>query len=111
MPNIYKVLGQVAPAANTANTMYTVPAGRSAVVSSINICNPSTSSNVDVRVAVVPSGQTLNVQHYVAYGLGIPFCDSINLAIGLTMAANDSIVVYANNNANIAFSAFGLEIS
>lgn len=111
MANIYKVLGQTAPSANTATTLYTVPSAKSAVVSSINVCNPSSNTNVDVRVAVVPSGDTLASKHYVTYGLGVPFCDSINLALGITLAANDSIVVYANNATNIAFAAFGMEIS
>lgn len=111
MANIYKVLGQTAPSANTATTLYTVPSAKSAVVSSINVCNPSISANVDVRVAVVPSGETLASKHYVTYGLPVPFSDSINLALGITLAANDSIIVYANNATNIAFNAFGLEIS
>lgn len=110
MPNAYKVLGQIVPQANTANTLYTVPAGRSAIVSSINVCNPSISNNIDVRLAIVPSGETLAQRHYVAFGLPVPLCDSINLSLGLTLAANDSIIVYANNATNMSFAAFGLEV-
>ena len=110
MANAYKILGQLAPVANTLSTLYTVPASRSAVISSINICNQSTTSAQDVRIAIVPSGATVNSYHYVAYGLPIPYSDSINLALGLTMAANDSIQVYANNTTSVSFAAFGLEI-
>ena len=110
MANEYKVLGQIVPQANTANTLYTVPSGRSAIVSSINVCNPSPGANVDVRVAIVPSGQTLGGRHYITYGLPIPASDSINMALGITLASNDSIIVYANNVTDMAFAAFGLEV-
>ena len=110
MANAYKILGQVAPVANTLTTLYTVPAGRSAVVSTINICNQSTANNQDIRVAVVPSGATANAYHYVAYGLPVPYSDSINLALGITLATGDFIQVYANNTTSISFAAFGLEV-
>ena len=110
MTNAYKILGQIIPAANTLTTLYTVPAARSAVVSSINICNQSTANNQDIRVAVIPSGATANAYHYVAYGLPIPYSDSISLALGVTLASNDYIQVYANNTTSISFAAFGLEV-
>jgi hypothetical protein len=39
MATAYKVLGQVAPAATTATTVYTVPSATEAVVSSVTVCN------------------------------------------------------------------------
>lgn len=109
--NTYKILGQICPQANTANTLYTVPNGKTAVVSTINVCNPSTSANVDIRIALVPSGSSLANQHYVTYGLPVPYSDSISLSLGIGLAANDSIIVYANNATNIAFGAYGIEIT
>ena len=110
MTNAYKILGQLIPAANTLSVLYTVPSGRSAVVSSINICNQSIGATQDIRVAVVPGGVSVNSYHYVAYGLPIPYSDSINLALGVTLAGNDAIQVYANNTTSISFAAFGLEV-
>lgn len=110
MANEYKILGQIVPQANTANTLYTVPAGRSAVISSLNVCNPSPSANIDIRIAIVPSGNTLSSRHYVAYGMPVPYCDSINMALGITLSSNDSVIVYANNSTDMAFAAFGLEV-
>ena len=39
MATIFKVLGQVAPAANNSTVVYTVPAGTQAVVSTLAIAN------------------------------------------------------------------------
>jgi len=44
MPINYKVLGQSNPAATTATTLYTVPAGTQAVVSTIAVCNQAAAS-------------------------------------------------------------------
>jgi len=110
MATTYKILGQVSPAANTANTVYTVPALTSAVVSTINICNLD-GVNRTFRVAAVKSGDSLANKHYLAYETVIPSNDSISLTLGITLGANDSISVYANSTANLAFSVFGSEIT
>lgn len=106
----YKILGQVAPSLNAANTVYTVPAATQAVVSTINVCNPDSSSRT-FRVAVVKSGESLAQKHYIAYETAIPATDSIALTIGISLGANDSISVFANSTSNISFSVFGSEIT
>ena len=55
----YKVLGQSIPSASTNTDVYTVGAGKSAVVSTINICNQAASSSA-ATVAVRPSGAALS---------------------------------------------------
>lgn len=105
----YKILGQVAPTANQSNTVYTVPAGRQAITSTINICN----QDLTVRscsIAIVKSGETLSAKHYIAFNLPVPFSDSVGIAIGATLNSNDSIVVSANNSSNLSFCIFGSEI-
>ena len=109
MAVVYKVLGQSNPAATTATTLYTVPASTSAVVSTINICNQSGSSDI-FRISVIPSGQTLLAKHYLAYNTVIPSYDSISLTIGITLATGDIIQVYAGTT-SLSFNAFGSEIS
>ena len=108
MANIYKVLGQLNPTANTATTLYTVPAATSAVCSTIAICNQGASTTV--RVAIRPAGAALAAQHYIVYDTGINTTDTIFLTIGTSLAATDVVTVYANT-ANISFSLFGSEIS
>lgn len=105
----YKVLGQSNPAATTNTTVYTVTAGSSAVISTINICNQSAVADT-FRIAVVPSGQSIAAKHYIAYNTSIPAYDSISLTIGITMAAGDTLIVYAGT-ATLSFNVFGSEIA
>jgi glucose-6-phosphate dehydrogenase assembly protein OpcA len=103
------VLGQSAPAATTATTLYTVPASTSTVVSTINVCNRATTTDT-FRIAVRPAGATLANQHYIAYDTSIPANDSINITAGISLAATDVVTVYAGT-ANLTFTVFGAEIT
>ena len=109
MATAYKVLGQVAPSATTATTLYTVGAGKSAVVSTIAICNRA-STSATYRVAIRPAGATLANEHYIAYDSTVAANDSTMITIGVTLATTDVVTVYAST-ANTSFSAFGSEIS
>lgn len=109
MPTAYKVLGQSAPAATTATTLYTVPAATETVVSSIVIANRAATS-ATFRIAVRPDGATLANEHYIAYDVTVGGGDSTILTIGLTMNAADVVTVYAST-ANLSFSIYGSEIS
>ena len=101
----YQVLGQVAPSATTATTLYTVPSGKDAVVSTIIVANRSAVDGV-YRIAIRPSGATLAVQHYLAYDVAVAPSDSTTITIGITLAATDVITVYSAT-ADLSFSAFG----
>jgi len=109
MATTYKVLGQSAPAATTATTLYTVPASTSAVVSTVNVCNRSASVRT-FRIAVRPAGATLANQHYIAFGTAVAANDSIAVTIGVSMATTDVLEVYASTT-DLSFTAFGAEIT
>jgi len=109
MPTTYKVLGQSAPSATTATDLYTVGAGKSAVVSTIAVCNRAASS-ATYRIAIRVAGSALSNDEYIAYDSTVAANDSTMLTIGITLAATDVITVYAST-ANLSFSAFGSEIS
>ena len=109
MPTTYKVLGQSAPSATTATTLYTVPSATSANDSTINVCNRSASSDT-FRIAVRPAGASLATSHYLAYDASIVANDSISVTIGVSLATTDVVTVYAGT-ANLTFAAFGAEIS
>ena len=110
MPTAYKILAQSNPAATTETTLYTVPALTSAVVSTLSIANLSGSA-ATYRVAVRPSADsTTTNKHWIVYGATVAASDSIMLTLGVTMAAGDKFQVFAST-ANIAFNAFGSEIS
>jgi hypothetical protein len=108
MASVYKVLGQSNPASATATTLYTVPAANTAVISTLNICNLSTTGST-FRLAIRPAGATLANTHYLAYDTPVAGSDSIALTLGVTLSATDVLTVYANN-ASMTFSAFGTEI-
>lgn len=104
----YKVLGQASPAADTLTDVYTVPAGNSAVISTVTVCN-QTFSNVAFRLAVRPGNAAIESKHYVSYDTMLPLLDTVSLTLGITMAATDVISVRASS-ANVSFNVFGSEI-
>lgn len=109
MPTVYKVLGQSNPAATTATTLYTVPSATNTVVSTITVAN-LTGTAATYRIAIRPGGETLANKHYFAYDVTVGASDTTTITLGVTLAATDVITVYAST-ANLAFSAFGSEIS
>jgi hypothetical protein len=109
MPTIYKVLGQSNPSATTATTLYTVPSATNTVVSTISVAN-LTGTAATYRLAVRPAGATLANQHYLAYDVTVAASDTTVMTLGITLAATDVITIFAST-ANLAFSAFGSEIS
>lgn len=108
MATTYKVLGQSNPSATTATTLYTCPASTQTVISSITICNQSTSSTY--RIAVRPNGATLALEHYVVYDATIAANSTVAYTLGITIDASDVVTVYASS-ASMSFNAFGSEIA
>lgn len=110
MPTTYKILGQQAPAATTATDLYTVPAATQAVVSSIIICNRSSSATATFRISASAAGVATTNKDYIYYDLILGANDTFIATIGLTLATTDKIRVYAST-ANLSFTAVGSEIS
>jgi hypothetical protein len=109
MATTYKVLGQSNPAATTLSTLYTVPALTSTVVSTITVANLGAVTDT-FRIAVRPAGALITNAHYINYGGSINVGDTKTFTLGITLATTDVVSVYAGT-ANLAFSAFGSEIS
>jgi hypothetical protein len=107
MANTYKILGQIT-GSNANQTLYTVPAATSAVVSTIVIANHSTSAN-SYRIGIIPSGDTLSDENYIAYDTYIGANDTVAITAGITLATGDFLQVYGNDTGS--FSAFGTELS
>lgn len=105
----YKVLGQSNPSATTNTTLYTVPAGNSAVISTITVCN-LIGTVANFRIAVRPAGESVANKHYINYDTQVPASDQLALTMGMTLSATDVVTVYANT-ATVAFNIFGSEIS
>lgn len=109
MATAYKVLGQSAPSATTATTLYTVPSATETVVSTIAVCNRAATA-ATFRIAIRPNGATLANEHYITYDAPISANDSLFITVGATADATDVVTVYAST-ANLSFTAFGSEIS
>ena len=104
-----KVLGQSNPSATTLTTLYTVPASKEAVVSSISVAN-LTATAATYRIAIRPAGAAIANQHYLGYDITVGASDSTIITVGLTLATTDVISLYAST-ANLVFQAFGDEAS
>lgn len=110
MPTVsYKVLGQVAPAATTATTAYTVPASTETVISTISVTNRG-ATNATYRIAIRPNGAALANEHYIAYDTTVTANNTTMITVGITIDAADVVTVYASNT-NLSFNVFGSEIA
>jgi hypothetical protein len=108
MATRYKVLGQVAPSATTATSLYTVPSLKEAVISTIVVANRAGTSSF-YRIAIRPAAATLADQHYIAYDVVVDGNDSTTLTLGITITATDVVTIYSSST-NLTFAAFGSEI-
>jgi hypothetical protein len=109
MANVYKVLAQNYPNAITNTDIYTVGAGKNAIISTIAIAN-TTGSQLTFRIAVRPAGETLANKHYIAYDSKVAGNDTNFVTIGATLGAGDVVTVYVATQ-GISFNLYGTEIS
>ena len=107
MATVQKVLGQSAPGATTATDLYTVPALKYAVISTLIACNKAAIAGT-IRISVAVVGAAVADKQYLYYDVSVPANDTLALTIGVTLATTDVIRVYASS-ANFSFSAFGTE--
>ena len=105
----YKVLAQSAPSATTNTDVYTVGAGKSAIISTITICNRSASA-ATYRIALRPDGAAIANSHYIAYDVILAANDTTALTLGITCDASDVVTVYAST-ADLTFNLFGSEVA
>lgn len=113
MGKVYKVLGQVAPAASTATLLYAAPStsGLATVCSSLCIVNRDTSGAVGTySVQIVPVGDTPGTKHYIESQKPIDSRSSDTKIMGLTIPAGCGVYVTASS-AYFSFSLFGCEIT
>lgn len=111
MATTYKILGQVAPAANVVggSQLYAVPSNTSAVVSTIVICNRGATS-ATYRIALREDNAALDNKQYLAYDTTVPANTTTTFTLGITLSAVDSVTVVAST-ANLTFQAFGSEVA
>lgn len=107
--SVYKRLGATDVIANTNTLLYTVPAAKSAVVSTISVCNTGTDPGT-FRVAIIPGElSAISKKDHIYYDLPLAGNDTFMATIGLTISAGYSIAVYGSSS-DIVFSSFGSEV-
>lgn len=104
-----KVLGQVAPAATTQTTLYTVPASTKVTVSTLHVCNQN-NANVNVRVRIKVNGAADDPKQFLLYNFPIDKNDVAAFTEGFTLNAGDVVAVYSDT-ANVSFQLFGVEVT
>lgn len=108
MADVFKVLAQSNPSATTLTDAYTVPALTSTVVSTIMVCNRS-STATSFRISIAIAGAANSNEQYIAFDAPINGNDSVEFTVGLTLATTDVVRVYATL-ATLSFSVFGVEV-
>lgn len=88
--------------------LYTVPAGKSAIISFCSIVAKTSLSKF--TLSIVPSGDILQDKNIVSQGLIEPNRDRLKLQ-SVTLQAGDKVYCNANTAANLSFGLFGDEIS
>lgn len=106
---LYKVIAQSNPAATTLTDIYTVPAARQAVISTIMVANRS-NTNRSFRIAIAVAGVANDNKQYIAYDTVIEGNGIQEFTIGATLSATDKIRVYASA-ADLSFNVFGTELT
>lgn len=110
MTDTLKILGQSAPAATTATTLYTTPASTSTMVSSILACNRG-ASDTTFRVWFSIGGAADADKQYAYFDRPLPAYETFLVTAGMpSLSAGDLIRVYAGNG-NVTFQAFGVEVT
>lgn len=89
-------------------TVYTVPANKSTIVTSIFIANHNnTASTYDL--AVVPAGESLSLRHHMRWDYSVAANDFDNITTKITMSAGDKLVVFPSTVDTLSITAFGVE--
>jgi hypothetical protein len=110
MPTTYKVLGQAAPA-NTSNAdLYTVGAGKQAVLSTISITNV-TGTAATARVYVRVAGAAAALGNAIVYDGSFGANSATALTLGITLGPADVVTIQTGTANALTFQAFGSEIS
>lgn len=109
MPEIRKILGQVAPTATVLTTVYPVPASTQAIISTLLVCNRGATEAV-FRISFAPGGEADDPKHYGYYNILIPAAETFAATIGITLNETDEVRCYASTS-NLSVQVFGIEIS
>ncbi|NBP57246.1 hypothetical protein EBU71_12080 [bacterium] len=110
MAEALKILGQLAPGDTNLADLYTVPALTQATISSITVCNRSTSATT-FRLSVAVAGELDATKQYIFYDQELDANSTFTITIGITLSAADKIRVRAGTASVLTFNVFGIEVN
>lgn len=103
-------LGRSSPAAATPTTLYTSPVSTKTMVTSLYVCNTSTTTADTIRIFLVPSGGSAGVTNAIYYDMVVPVGNPFLANAVPLLETGDFISVYSLNGTT-TFTASGLQIA
>lgn len=114
MPTTYKQLGAAAGSGTigTAAQLYAASgtAATATVVSSIVVCNAS-SSAATYSIAINTASATYAAGRYIVFQATIAANDTVSLTLGLTLDPTNRYLNVSSSSTSVNFSVYGAEIS
>jgi len=107
MSDLVKILAQLKPTSAEIKDLYTVPTGRTAVISSVIVCNQGSTDTI-WRMSIAVSGAVDEPKQYIYYDVPHVGNDTFVASIGLTLSQGDIVRVYSGNG-NLSFNLCGIE--
>ena len=109
MNESYKILAQNNPTSGSLTNLYTVPDSTSTVVSSLIICNSSSSAST-FSLSLAQGGAADTTKQYLYSSMPIAGNDTFIATIGVTLASGD--VIRCNpGSSSLSFTVVGVEVS
>lgn len=106
----YKILGQGRP--STTAAIYTVPTGKSAIISSMHVCNNDSAAAKTFDLYVVASGGTADKTSKIMMGVSVAASGYLSIEKPITLGAGDSIqATNSSGDTQLSFHVFGTEVS
>lgn len=105
----HKVLGQALPAGSSVD-LYTVPAGKELVASTLHACN-LTGSATTVTVWIRKDGAAAADAQKIANVVPLTANQILPITIGITADAADVITVASGVSGSVSFNLFGAEVT
>lgn len=109
MTDTLKNLGQLTPAAATLSTLYPVPGATVALVSTLVVCN-TTTSGITFRFSHALAGAADTTAQYLYWDQPLNAGDTFTATLGITAGATDVLRCRASA-AGVAFNLYGDEVS
>jgi hypothetical protein len=103
------VLGQLAAAATNEEDLYAVPNLTQTTVSTLVVCNRTTSSKT-FRVSVAVAAAVTSDKDYLFYDVSLDANTTVTVTIGMTLGQADVVRTYASAT-GLSFTLFGVETS